>query len=332
MPTKLVALEEHLLTTEVSEAWAGVDAEGADDAVPYYYHGEIEERLLDLSDLRLQRMDELGVDVQVLSLTTPGLQSLDPQSSPSLACRTNDLLAQTVSTNPKRFQAFATLPTADPDEAAAELRRAVRELGMQGAMIFGRTRERNLDHPANEPLFAAANELRAPLYLHAQTPPRSVRDAYYSDLPGNLDITLATVGVGWHYDAGIQFLRLVLSGVLDRHPDLRVVLGHWGDLLAFYLEELDKIPRLARTSQRPISDYFREHAYITPSGVLSRQYLSWAREVMGIDRLMFSLDYPFAPRTRADVTEFLQESGLDESEKQKLAFANWEKLVGEIRA
>lgn len=332
MPAKLIGLEEHFLTTEVSEAWAALAQDYRDDAIEYYYHGEILDGLLDLTEQRLRIMDELGLTVQVLSLTTPGLHNLDARRSPALARSTNDLIAATVRAAPDRFQGFATLPTGDPVESADELKRAVRELGLKGAMVFGRTRERNLDHLDNEPIFAAAHELRVPFYLHAQTPPRAVRDSYYSGLPGNYDITAATVGVGWHYDAGIQFLRLILSGVLDRYPGLQIVLGHWGDLLAFYLEELDKIPRLARSNLRPISEYFREHAYLTPSGILSGRYLSWARDVIGMDRMMFSLDYPFARRTRADVIEFIEGSGLDKVEQDKLAFANWEALTAQIRA
>ncbi len=331
MRTKIVALEEHLLTPGVVHAWAGLDARHRDDAVPYYYRGEIEERLLDLTDLRLQRMDEVGVEVQVLSLTTPGLQGLEPDLAVQLARQTNDLVAQVVRRNPERFQGFAVLPTPDPQAAADELRRAVGELGLRGAMVFGRTRERNFDHPDNEPIFAAANELRAPLYLHAQIPPRPVRDAYYSGLPGNFDLTLATVGAGWHYEAGLQFVRMVLAGVFDRHPHLQVILGHWGDMLLFYLEEVDKIPRLARADHRPISEYFKRHAYVTPSGVLSSRYLRWAIEVLGVDRLMFSLDYPFAPRSREDVTGFLEQAGLDHADQDKIAFANWESLAAQIR-
>lgn len=327
---RVVALEEHFLTTEVSVAWSQLAPEHRDDSVAFYYHGAILERLLDLTDERIRTMDELGVDVQVLSLTTPGLHCLDPDDSPELARATNDLIAATVNAAPQRFQGFATLPTAVPERAADELRHAVGELGMKGAMLFGRTRGRNLDHPDNDPIFAAAQELRVPLYLHAQIPPRAVRDVYYSGLPGDFDIVAATVGVGWHYDAGLQFLRLILSGVLDRYGGLQIVLGHWGDLLAFYFEELDKIPRLAKSGTRPISEYFREHAYLTPSGVLSTRYLSWAREVMGIDRLMFSLDYPFAPRTRADVVAFLHESGLDEDEQRRVASANWDALTAQV--
>jgi predicted TIM-barrel fold metal-dependent hydrolase len=329
---RIVALEEHLLTEEVRAAWAALPAADRDDSVDFYYHGPILDRLLDLTDERIRRMDETGIDVQVLSLTTPGLQVLDSAASPELARATNQLIASTVEAAPGRFQGFATLPTAAPDQAATELRHAVSELGMKGAMLYGRTRDRNLDHPANDPIFAAAHELRVPLYLHAQTPPRPVREAYYSGLPGDLDIIAATVGVGWHYDAGLQFLRLILSGVLDRYPDLQIVLGHWGDLLGFYFEELDKIPRLAKSDMRPVSEYFRQHAYLTPSGVLSHRYLSWAREAMGIDRLMFSMDYPFSPATGSHVDALLHDTGLDETEKHLLTSGNWDALVRRIRA
>ena len=329
---KIVALEEHLVTPEIKGAWADLDALNQDDAVAYYYQGKIDERLLDLTDERLRQMDDTGVDVQVLSLTTPGVQSLEPVRAVALSRQSNDLIAQTVSAHPARFQGFAALPTQDPQAAADELRRAVGELGLRGAMMFGRTRERNLDHPDNEPIFAAANTLRAPLYLHSQIPPRPVREAYYSGLPGNLDIVVATVGVGWHYEAGLQFLRLVLAGVFDRYPDLRIILGHWGDMMVFYLEELDKIPKLAGSNHRPVSEYFKRHAYVTPSGVLSQRYLAWAIEVMGVDHVLFSLDYPFAPRSQGDVRAFLAQALSNDTDREKIASGNWEALAGQIRA
>lgn len=325
----IIALEEHLLTSELSAAWADLDASRRDDATSFYYVDEVVTRLLDRTEQRLAYMDDAGVDVQVLSLTTPGVQSLFPAQAVAQARLANDVVAELVRAHPSRFQGLAALPTPDPQAAAEELRRAVQDRDLRGAMLFGRTGDRNLDHPANEPIFEAADAMGVPLYVHAQTPPRRVRDAYYSELPGDLDLVLATVGLGWHYEAGLQFVRLALAGVLDRYPNLHIILGHWGDLLPFYLEELDKIPRIARTELPTLSEYIARNASITPSGVLSSRYLAWAIEVLGAERLMFSLDYPFGRRSRVEIESFL--APLDTPDREKITARNWEALTARAR-
>ena len=187
-------------------------------------------------------MDDTGLDVAVVSMTTPGLQNLASGGCGGVA---GGLQRQTrrcrATAHPDRLQGFATLATPDPDAAAAELGRAVTGLGFNGAMLYGRTRDRNLDHPDFWPIFEAAEALRAPLYLHPQSPPAAVRVAYYSGLGDEIDAALATHGIGWHYDAGLQLLRLILGGVLDRFPGLQLILGHWGEVMLFYLDRIDRM-------------------------------------------------------------------------------------------
>ena len=184
-------------------------------------------------------MDESGVDVQVLSVTTPALHNLEPKESVTLARQTNDLVAVTVAKYPTRFQGFATLATAAPKEAAAELERGVTRLGFVGTMLCGRTREKNLDHPDFLPLLETAARLGVPLFVHPQIPQRAVREVYYSGFNDQIDTAFATFALGWHYEAGIQFVRLILAGVFDKYPDLQIILGHWGEVVLFYLERLD---------------------------------------------------------------------------------------------
>jgi uncharacterized protein len=249
---KLIALEEHFVTTGVLDAWSRLDPENADDTVELFKIGEGQARLEDLSEERLRQMNDSGVDMQVLSLTTPATQNLAATEAVELAREANDLVAATeavelareandlvaatVKCYPDRFQGFATLPTPDPIQAAYELQRAVDELGFKGAMLCGRTRERNLDHPDFAPIFEAAAELRVPLYIHPQIPQRSVREAYYSGFDDWTNLILATGGLGWHFETGVQFIRLILAGVFDCHPDLQIILGHWGEVVLFYLE------------------------------------------------------------------------------------------------
>ena len=323
---KLIAIEEHILTREVRAAWDA--APPPHDPTCAFHAGDVDARLDDLGETRLGLMDETGVDVQVLSLTTPGLHNLESSQSLALARRTNDLIAQTVSGRPDRFQGFAALPTSAPREAPRELERAVRGLGLKGAMLCGRTREKHLDHPDFSPIFACAAELGVPLFIHPQVPQPSVRDACYSGFSAEVDIALAAYGLGWHYEAGLQFVRLVLAGVFDRFPSLQIILGHWGEVVLFYLERLSALDRAARLD-RPFADYARENLYVTASGMFSNTYLQRCVEIVGIDRILFSTDFPYQYRPGGDARQFLDRAPLDAAGKEKFAHANWERLTGQ---
>jgi len=322
---KLIGIEEHFLTREVSDAWGA--PETAEDPTMGLHQGRIGELLEDLGEERLRLMDETGLDVQVLSLTTPGLHNLDGPASLGLARRTNDLLAAAVARHPERFQGFAALPTPAPDEVPRELERCVRELGLKGAMLCGRTRDKHLDHPDFWPLFERAEELRVPLFLHPQVPQRAVRDALYSGFSGPVDLALSTFVLGWHYEAGIQFVRLVLAGVFDRFPGLQVILGHWGEVVIFYLERLAALDRVAQR-KRPFADCMRQNLYVTASGMFSRDYLERTVEIVGIDRILFSTDFPYQYRPGKKARRFLEGLPLDDEAKRRFAHGNWERLTG----
>jgi uncharacterized protein len=323
---RLIAIEEHFLTPEIRRAWSlGADAEDPTQAL---HHGELVDRLEDLGEMRLRLMDEAGVDVQVLSLTTPGLHNLNAVESVSLAQRANDFVAGTVAKQPRRFEGFAALPTPAPSQAPRELERCVRELGLKGAMLCGRTRDKNLDHKDYWPIFECATALDAPVFIHPQIPQRGVRDAYYAGFGREVDLAFSTFGLGWHYEAGIQFVRLVLAGVFDRFPNLQIILGHWGEVVLFYLERLAALNRVAKLD-RPFVDYARQNLYVTASGMFSHAYLQRSIEIVGVERLLFSTDYPYQYRAGREARRFLEQAALDEPEK--FAHANWERLTGQMK-
>jgi predicted TIM-barrel fold metal-dependent hydrolase len=323
---KIVAVEEHVLPIEVARAWSTLA--GADDGTLSLNPGIIGDRLADLGKQRLALMDETGVDMQVLSLTTPGLNNLGREGI-DLARRINDLLAETVAANPFRFQALAVLPSVDADAAARELKRCVEELGCKGAIVYGRVGEKNLDHAMFQPTFACAAALGVPLLIHPQIPQTSVRDALYAGFGAPVDLALSTFGLGWHYEAGIQFVRIVLAGVFDRHPNLQVILGHWGELVMFYLERLVMLDRVSGL-QRPLLDYVRNNLYLTASGMFSQAYLRQAVEVVGLDRILFSTDFPYQYRPGGDARRFLDDLALDMADKAKFAHGNWEHLTAGV--
>jgi len=322
--TKLIAIEEHFLTSAIRAAWAA-SAVGQEGTASFD-RGEMEERLDDLGPQRLALMDESGVDVQVLSVTTPALHNLEPEQSVTLAQQTNDLVAVTIAKYPTRFQGFATLPTASPAHVALELERSVTQLGFAGAMLCGRTRDKSLDHADFWPVFKTAATLGVPLFIHPQIPQQAVREVYYSGFGEAVDTAFAAFGLGWHYEAGIQFVRLLLAGVFDEYPDLQIILGHWGEVVLFYLERMHSLGRIAKL-QRPIADYFKQNLYVTPSGMWSQTYLQRTLEIVGPERILFSTDYPYQYKPGAPGRLFLEEAALSAEQKELFAHGNWERLT-----
>lgn len=320
---KLIAIEEHFLTRAVADAWEHADR---DDPIQKLHLGDIENRLLDVGATRLKLMDETGIDTQVLSLTSPSLHNLGVESV-DLAIQTNDYLAEIVEEKPDRFQGFAALPMSVPKEAARELERSVESLGLKGAMLCGRTGEKNMDHRDFWELFGCAEKLGVPLFIHPQIPQKAVRDVYYSDFDEEVNLALSTYGLGWHYEAGMQFVRLVVAGVFDHFPDLQIILGHWGEVILFYVERLASLSRAAKL-KRPFIDYVRENLYVTSSGMYSERCLKRAVDIIGIDRIVFSADYPYQYRPGRDARNFLEGTALSDQDKAKFAYANWERLIG----
>jgi predicted TIM-barrel fold metal-dependent hydrolase len=327
---KLIGLEEHFATKEVIDLWRQLPPDHQDVALGNSDRGDVERRLMDLAEERVGDMRETDFDVQVLSLTAPGLQNLEADAAVAIQGGVNDLIADTVRGKPDRYQGFATLATPEPEAAGRELERAVGTLGLHGAMLFGRTRSRNLDDPANTPIFEAAAAMRAPLYLHPQSPLPAVRAAIYSGLGDKVDAMFATAGIGWHYETGIQIVRLVLAGVFDRFPDLQIVTGHWGEVVLFYLERIDELAKVAKL-ERSVTEYFRTNVSVTPSGIWSQRYLRWASEVLGVERILFSTDYPYRFTRGGGARRFLDEACLSADDREAIAHGNWERMAANIK-
>jgi predicted TIM-barrel fold metal-dependent hydrolase len=335
---RIVALEEHVALPVVLDAWARAGM----PQIPQLGYGDepVAQRLRDVGDRRLADMADQGVDVQVLSLATPGVQNLPAADAVAVAREANDGLAAIVNGNPERFQALAAIPTPAPEAAAAELERAVTQLGLHGAMLYGRTGTVLADAPEFDDLYAAAERLRVPLHFHPQTPVQPVLDAYYSGL-GSTGMGLATAGLGWYYDLGVQYLRMIFSGVFDRHPELQVIAGHWGEVVLFYLDHTGIMAPDAKL-ERPLADYFRQNFWVAGSGTVSERYLRWTAEVVGTERMLYSTDYPYTYGTRPGDFPFLDTSGgvarsfleqapFTEEEKIAIGSGNWERLTGRRR-
>ena len=315
---RVIALEEHFTT----EAIARESSRHQDRAFSEML-GRLSDRLLDLDEGRLAAMDAGRVDVQVLSVAA---HDLEPSHESSLAHDVNDRLAEAVARHPDRFAGFAFLPMSRPDEAAVEFERAVARLGFKGAMISGTIGGKFLDDPRFAPVFEAAVRLGVPIYVHPGVPERAIRERYYSGYAPAVDSALASAAWGWHVETGLHAIRMVVGGVFDRYPTLQVILGHMGEYLPYSMDRTTRVlDRAGLKLDRPFRSYFRENFHYTTSGFLSNSTLACALAVLGVDRLMFSVDYPYSDN--AESVAFLRSAPIDESDREKLAHANAERLL-----
>jgi predicted TIM-barrel fold metal-dependent hydrolase len=276
------------------------------------------ELLPEIGDGRLKSMDEAGVTVQVLSVAGPGADLVPGPDGIAMAREVNDHLAAAIARHPDRFAGFANLPMQSPDAIPAELKRAVKELGFVGAMVNGTTEGRFLDHPSYDALLAAAVELDVPIYIHPHIPPEPVRQAYFSELPEGAGRVLETAGWGWHSETAVHVFRMVVAGTLDKHPRLRIIIGHMGEMLPMMMARADQVfQHDIEHLKRPITRTILDQVWITTSGIFDQPPFIAALQTFGIDRIMFSIDYPFAPNAAG--RKFLNNVALAPADKEKLA-------------
>jgi len=326
---RAVALEEHYTVPRIV---AGISPEAVARRGfpgPDFVWAQSTKRneLADLGDARIADMDANGITTQVLSVAGPGADLVPGQSGIDLARAYNDALAEACARHPARLRGFAHLPLLSPDAAAQELHRTVTQLGFHGVLVNGATDGRFLDDPIFEPVLSEAEKLDLPIYLHPGIPTQPVRGAYYDNLPGNFSFTLALSAWGWHYDTAIHVLRLVLSGALDRHPALKIVIGHMGEALPFMLDRIDETTAThAKTLlRRSVRQTILDQVWITTSGFFTLVPFISALMAFGVDRIMFSVDYPFASNARARA--FLDSLPVSPADRAKIAHGNADRLL-----
>jgi predicted TIM-barrel fold metal-dependent hydrolase len=319
---RTIPLEEHISTAEFLKA---TDVHGQRDLTSEYLR-KLRVKLLDLGDGRIADMDAAGIDMQVLSLAGGEMDRLDSATATVVARDANDTMAAAVLAHPDRFAAFATLNLQEPEIAARELERSIRQLGFKGTMVNGTTRGLFLDHPNFTPFFEAAQSLDVPIYLHPAPPPVAVQQAYYSGLAEDLGFLLSTAGWGWHVETGMHCLRLIGSGLFDRFPKLQFIIGHMGEDLPYSLARADSVLTRSRHKlRRSIAEYFHEHFHITTSGYFTTPPLLCALQVVGADRILFSVDYPFSSTEIG--RRFLDSLPLSPTDMRKITYQNAERLL-----
>ena len=322
---RVIAIEEHFITPAFVAGPGKVSIERFKTGRPG--GAALVDKLSDIGDKRVTEMDAGGVDMQVLSLNSPGVEQAEVAEAVALARDTNDYLAEAIKRHPTRFAGFASLAIQSPDDAADELERAVRKLGFKGANINGHTRGRYLDDAFFTPILARAEALGVPIYLHPTVPPQAVVDASYGGFSPAVSGVFAAGGWGWHIETAVHVLRLILGGVFDRHPKLQVAIGHLGEGIPFMLQRLNKnLPPSLTKLQRPVADYLRENVHYTFGGFnFMPTFLNLLLEV-GVDRIMFSVDYPYCAMEES--CSFLRHLPVSEADRMRIAHGNAERLLG----
>jgi predicted TIM-barrel fold metal-dependent hydrolase len=283
------------------------------------------ERLNELGEKRIAEMDAAGIDMQVLSLNSPGVEQAEVAEQISSARESNDFLAEAIMTYPTRFAGFASLPIAAPDQAADELERCVRQQGFKGTLINGHTRGRYLDDKFFWPILERADALSVPIYLHPTIPPKAVIDASFGGFSPAVTAMFAGPGWGWHIETAVHLIRMILGGVFDKYPKLQVVVGHLGEGIPFMLPRLHKnFPKELTKLARPVGDYLRENVHYTFGGFNFPATFQNLLQEVGVGRIMFSVDYPYGDMAEARV--FLEQLPVTSGDKERIAHGNAEQL------
>jgi predicted TIM-barrel fold metal-dependent hydrolase len=312
---RIIAVEEHYWDGELASHFRGGEAGRP---------GQIERRLRDFAGDRIADMDEAGIDISVLSHGAPSGQKLASEIAVPVIAQVNDRLAAAVALRPDRFAAFAALPTVHPEAAADELERCV-AMGFKGAMLHGLSHGEFLDLKKFWPIYARAERLDVPIYLHPGLPHPDVMAAYYNDYLNDFPM-LSRAAWGYTVEAATQAIRLVLSGVFERHPRLKIILGHLGESLPFQLWRIDQA--LARAGQKPVRfrDFLSSNFWLTTSGFFSTPALLCCAMEFGLDRVMFAVDWPFVSDSKPAV-DWLNGAPITSADKAKIFNGNAASLL-----
>lgn len=298
---KSINFEEHFVLKEVQDQMTHLTSpspngvplkamlEALEQQTGFTNQDEISEH-----DARIQFMNQQDEQMQVLSYGNGSPSLISGEKVIELCRYTNDRLKAYIDHYPDRFLGFATLPMNEPQAAVEEFKRCVNELGFKGALIFGHPKGQFLDHPDYDVIFQTAEALDVPIYLHPAPISDEAYQTYYQsdNYPDSTAGSFACYGYGWHIDVGIHTMRLVLSGVFDRYPNLKMIIGHWGEFTPFFYERMDEMIYAPHLNHKP-SDYFKNNFYITPSGMLTKPQFEMVKNAVGIEHILYSADYPY---------------------------------------
>jgi 2,3-dihydroxybenzoate decarboxylase len=282
---------------------------------------EMLDALLDIGEGRSQAMNQFGIDMQVLSFVSPGVQVFDAASGTQMAKKVNNELSRVVNEHPTRFAGLASLALQNPNEAADELERSVKDLGLKGACICTHTKGEYPDNQKYRVVFQRAHQLDVPIYLHPRGPSPDMIRPY-------LDYSfLDSAMLGFAAEAGLSAMRLICSGLFDEYPKLKIVLGHLGEAIPFWLWRIDncwKRSSLSMTLKKNPSQYFKDNFFVTTSGMFSEPALRCTLSILGADRILFAIDYPM--ESPEEAIKFMEEASIEDSDKERIYHSNAEKV------
>ena len=336
-PVRRIATEEAFATPELVREWLAIArADPAasldiptgisfifDNPPPGSNPDRFRRQLLDLDGERLAIMDAAGVTMHLLSVTIPGVQMSAPDRAAALAVATNDTLAAAIARHPTRFAGLACVAPQAPDAAPREMERAITRLGLNGFIINSHTNDRYLDDPAFTPVLEAAEALDRPIYLHPRAPSNGMAAPFR-------DYSIGGSIWGFGAEAGTHAVRLIMSGVLDRFPKLRIVLGHMGEALPFWMWRLDHMAarRMKDGRMKPISllpsAYFRRNFAVTTSGFEASDILALTIRAAGVGNVMWAIDYPY--ESSADAVAFMDAAPVTRAQRAAIYHGNAERL------
>lgn len=321
---KTITLEEHCASPGYLEGPGRGLKEQA--RIPQSPVAHIAEQLVDVGEKRIKAMDQAGIDVQVLSLTSPGTEQLSGKEAIAIAQDANDFMAGAVKRYPSRFAAFAALPTSEPASAIAELERALKTGCFKGIMINGHIGGRYLDDKFFWPILERAEALELPIYIHPTQSPQLVINSWFQGFSPQVSYMLAGAGWGWHIETALHVIRMIMGGVFDQYPRLQIITGHLGESLPFMIERLDTVMQPRATGlERPMGAYLRENVHYTFSGFNFNAPFQNLLSEVGVERIMFSADHPYASMARARA--FLDSLPITAADKERIAHGNAEKLM-----
>ncbi len=331
---KRIAIEEHFFTQDyvdymrnrqvsLKDAPAKVH-HGMDKVAPR--PGEYEE-CIEVGETRIRNMDQAGIAMQVLSFSAPGVEAMEIDDAKEMAYKVNNELSKIISKYPDRYSGFATIASQDPEGAANELERAVKELGLRGVKINSHIRGEYLDNHKYWPIFARAEQLNVPVYLHPRSPSPSMIEPYLT-YP-----ILASAVWGFGAEVGLHAMRLICSGLFDEHPKLKIILGHLGEALPFWLwriddhrwDKADKPNPMAAKVNKKLSQYVKENFYVTTSGNFWMPAFMCTYMALGADRILFAVDYPMESSKMA--IDLIENAPICDIDKEKIFHLNAENLL-----
>ncbi len=306
----IIAIEEHFTSPAVFAHLGNTKASG------------IMTKLRDMTGARIKEMDEAGIDYALLSENNPAAQNLQPDVSVTVAKASNDFLYEAIQTNPKRFGGFAALPTPAPKAAADELERCVTKLGFKGAMIMGTSNGQFLSEKEFRPIFERAAKLDVPVYLHPSPIMPVVRDAYFKGEP-----YFHNSGLGFGLETLTHSFKLITSGLFDEFPTLKIIVGHLGEAAPFILwRTTENITRAGSKMPKSLRDYYKTHFWLTTSGAFQDSALQCAITEMGLDRILFSVDWPYIDNL--DGTNWLRTTKVvNDADRAAIASGNAKRLL-----